>query len=69
MLIPMLSRFLRFVLSAVTLAGLTVLPIAMGQPRRAPAPKSLRLYVLDCGKIRGVGAAAFGFKKAPEYYE
>jgi N-acyl homoserine lactone hydrolase len=58
----MLSRILRFALPAVTLAGLTVLPIALGQSRRAPAPKSLRLYVLDCGKITGVGAAAFGFK-------
>src|SRR5579864_395636 len=62
MLMPMLSRILRIALPAVTLAGLTVLPIAMGQQRRAQAPKSVRLYVLDCGKITGVGAAAFGFK-------
>jgi hypothetical protein len=25
-------------------------------------PKSLRLYVLDCGRITGIGAAEFGFK-------
>jgi N-acyl homoserine lactone hydrolase len=62
MLVPMLYRILRFVVPAVTLAGLIALPLAMGQPRRAQAPKSLRLYVLDCGKITGVGAAAFGFK-------
>ena len=62
MLMRMRSRILRFALPAVTLAGLTVLPIAIGQPRRAQAPKSPRLYILDCGKITGVGAAAFGFK-------
>src|SRR3974377_445111 len=41
------------VVYAATLAALTAAP----QP-----PKSVRLYILDCGKIVGVGAAAFGFK-------
>jgi glyoxylase-like metal-dependent hydrolase (beta-lactamase superfamily II) len=36
-----------------TVAALTAAPAA---------PKSPRLYILDCGKIVGVSAAAFGFK-------
>jgi N-acyl homoserine lactone hydrolase len=41
-----------FVLAALTC-------VSFGAP---PPPPSLRLYVLDCGVITGVGAAAFGFK-------
>src|ERR1700687_5750058 len=57
-----MSRIHRLVLPAVAFAALAILPFASAQWRPAPAPKSLRLYVLDCGKITGVGAAAFGFK-------
>src|SRR5262249_22479741 len=41
--------------------ALAAVPFASAQKRAQP-PKSLRLYILDCGKIIGVGAAAFGFK-------
>jgi N-acyl homoserine lactone hydrolase len=36
--------------------------VISAQQKRPAAPKSVRLYVLDCGKITGVGATAFGFK-------
>src|SRR3974390_631544 len=58
----MLIRTWPLVLSAAALAALATAPLANVQTSRAPAPKSLRLYILDCGKIVGVGAAAFGFK-------
>jgi len=39
------------------------LPLAAAQQTRKPeAPKSVRLYIIDCGKITGVGEAAFGFQ-------
>jgi N-acyl homoserine lactone hydrolase len=56
----MLMRSL--VVYGATLAALAAVPSASAQASRAPAPKSARLYILDCGKIVGVGAAAFGFK-------
>jgi len=41
-------------------AVLSVMPFASAQkPQR---PKSVRLYVLDCGNITGVNASGFGFK-------
>jgi N-acyl homoserine lactone hydrolase len=43
--------------SLVVYAATAAALIAAPQP-----PKSARLYVLDCGKIVGVSAAAFGFK-------
>jgi glyoxylase-like metal-dependent hydrolase (beta-lactamase superfamily II) len=53
----------RFFFPAAALAALAVLPFASAQQqKRPPAPKSPRLYVLDCGNIVGVGAANFGFK-------
>ena len=61
-LVPMLCRILRLVPPTVAFAALAVLPFAAAQSRRAQAPKSVRLYVLDCGKITGVSATAFGFK-------
>jgi len=62
MLVPMFSRILCSALPTVTFSALAVLSFLSAQTRHAPAPKSLRLYVLDCGKITGVGATAFGFK-------
>jgi N-acyl homoserine lactone hydrolase len=58
----MLARTRSLVLSAAALAALAAAPSASAQASRAPAPKSPRLYILDCGKIVGVGAAAFGLK-------
>ena len=59
----MQTRTIRLVLPAAALAALAAIaPFVTAQQGRPPAPKSVRLYVLDCGKITGVGAAAFGFK-------
>jgi glyoxylase-like metal-dependent hydrolase (beta-lactamase superfamily II) len=53
----------RTVALAAVLAALATLPFAAtGQQKKPPAPKSLRLYILDCGDITGVGEAQFGFK-------
>ena len=57
----MFSRIAPFALPAA-LAALVALPPISAQTKHAPAPKSLRLYVLDCGKITGVSATGFGFK-------
>ena len=54
---------MRLVMPAVALAALAALPFATAQQPRAQAPKSLRLYILDCGKITGVSETAFGFKE------
>jgi N-acyl homoserine lactone hydrolase len=35
---------------------------AASQPAKPQAPKSLRLYILDCGKITGMSADSMGFK-------
>ena len=51
------------VLPAIALASLAMLPFtARAQQRKPAAPKSVRLYILDCGDITGVGEAQFGFK-------
>jgi N-acyl homoserine lactone hydrolase len=55
----MWTRAFRLALYAAVLAA----PFATAQQRgRAPAPRSVRMYILDCGKITGVGEAAFGFQ-------
>src|SRR5580700_6765238 len=47
----------------IALAALACLPFAAnGQQKKPAAPKSVRLYILDCGDITGVTAVAFGFK-------
>ena len=65
-LVRMLARTVRFLLPvlvlAALLAALVAIPGATAQ-RRPTAPKSVRLYVFDCGNIKGVGAANFGFKE------
>src|SRR5215469_14068822 len=58
----MLIRARSCVLAVAALAALAFVPSASAQASRAQAPKSLRLYILDCGRIVGVSAAAFGFK-------
>lgn len=48
-------------LAAVTLAAST---LAAPPPHRAPhPPKSVRLYVFDCGVIEGLAPSLFGFKQ------
>ncbi|MBZ5577906.1 MAG: N-acyl homoserine lactonase family protein [Acidobacteriia bacterium] len=53
---------IRLAFVSAALVALAAAPLAPAQQRRAQPPKSLRLYVLDCGKITGVSATAFGFK-------
>ena len=53
----------RTVPPAIALAALAWMPlVAPAQQKKPAAPKSVRLYILDCGDITGVGEAAFGFK-------
>ena len=59
----MQTRILRFLSPAAALILAAALPFSAAQQSgKAAAPKSLRLYILDCGKITGVGEAAFGFQ-------
>src|SRR5579872_375096 len=57
------SAVCRVVLPAVALASLSLLPFsATAQQKKPAAPNSVRLYILDCGDITGVGEVQFGFK-------
>jgi glyoxylase-like metal-dependent hydrolase (beta-lactamase superfamily II) len=63
MLPRMKSPTLYFRLPLVALILAAVLPLATAQQKgKAEVPKSVRLYVLDCGKITGVGETTFGFQ-------
>src|SRR5690242_17943716 len=54
----------RVALSAIAFAALAMLPFAApAQPRKPAPPKSVRLYILDCGDITGVDEVQFGFKQ------
>jgi N-acyl homoserine lactone hydrolase len=55
------DRTVRFILPAAALAALLAVPLATAQ--RPQAPKSVRLYIFDCGNITGVSPAGFGFKE------
>ena len=52
-----------FCLPALALAGFAFTqPVAAQTAKKPAAAKSLRLYVLDCGKITGVSGDSMGFK-------
>ena len=51
------------VLLLATLAVAAVASTVAQQHHRAHAPKTLRLYVFDCGVIKGLDPALFNFKK------
>jgi len=53
-------KYLRLLIVGLTLAA--VVPFATAQQKKAEPVKSLRLYILDCGKITGVGETQFGFQ-------
>jgi N-acyl homoserine lactone hydrolase len=57
---------IRTMLSTVTAAALACFVAALGlsaqETKKPQPPKSLRLYVLDCGKITGVSGDSLGFK-------
>lgn len=53
----------RTVAPAAVLAAIATVPFtAPAQAKKPAPPKSVRLYILDCGDITGVGEAQFGFK-------
>jgi N-acyl homoserine lactone hydrolase len=56
----MLKGYLRFFL--LVAVALTAVSATAQQKGRPEPPKSVRLYILDCGKITGVGETAFGFQ-------
>ena len=53
---------MNFLLATAAVAGLAVWPAANAQTRKPAPPKSLRLYVLDCGKINVANGNSMGFK-------
>ena len=58
-----MKNIFRVALPMMVLGALASLPYAAnGQQKKPAAPKSVRLYILDCGDITGVTAVAFGFK-------
>src|SRR5262249_14983655 len=56
-------RALHYLAAAAALLGLAGVPATQGQTKKPAPPKSLRLYVLDCGRITGVSGTGFGFKE------
>lgn len=59
-----MKNIFRLAIPAAALVLSAILPFAAtGQTKKPAAPKSLRLYILDCGDITGVGEVAFGFKQ------
>jgi N-acyl homoserine lactone hydrolase len=62
MLPTMVGRTMNFALAAAALAALAVWPDANAQTRKLAPPKSLRLYVFDCGKITVANGSSMGFQ-------
>jgi N-acyl homoserine lactone hydrolase len=58
----MMRRLMKPFLAIVALTGLSAWPSASAQTRKPAPPKSLRLYVLDCGKITVANGDSMGFK-------
>src|SRR5436190_5641102 len=59
----MLTRTFRTVLFIAAFAAFTAASLVTAQQSARPKPPaSVRLYILDCGNITGVGEAAFGFQ-------
>jgi N-acyl homoserine lactone hydrolase len=61
MLTPMTRRFFNLVLPIALAASFALQPAIAQVPKPSP-PKSLRLYVLDCGKITVANGDSMGFK-------
>jgi len=62
MLPTMIRRTTSLVLITAAAIAMAVLPSVSAQTRRPTPPKSLRLYVLDCGKITVANGNSMGFK-------
>jgi N-acyl homoserine lactone hydrolase len=59
----MTTKIMRFVLCAILIVSIGATFSFAQQKAQPEAPKSVRLYILDCGKITGVGEKDFGFKQ------
>jgi glyoxylase-like metal-dependent hydrolase (beta-lactamase superfamily II) len=55
-------RIVNFVLAVSALMAVAAWPSANAQTAKPTPPKSLRLYVLDCGKITVANGSSMGFK-------
>jgi glyoxylase-like metal-dependent hydrolase (beta-lactamase superfamily II) len=62
MLSNMIHRTTNLVLAGAALISLAASPFANAQTRKPTPPKSVRLYVLDCGKITVANGDSMGFK-------
>src|ERR1041385_4432176 len=58
----MIRRTTSLLLAFAALIALAKWPSASAQTRRPAPPKSLRLYVLDCGRITVANGDSMGFK-------
>ena len=57
-------RIVFVMLVAAVSVAFGFMPANAQQPQRAQPPQSLRLYVLDCGKITPANADAYGLKSS-----
>jgi glyoxylase-like metal-dependent hydrolase (beta-lactamase superfamily II) len=62
MLASMIRRNMNVILAIAALIGVAAWPVARAQTGKPAPPKSLRLYVLDCGKITVANGDSMGFK-------
>ena len=60
----MITQFKIALSASAALFALSILPVAPAQSGKPAPPKSLRLYVLDCGKITVANGDSMGFKPA-----
>ena len=58
----MIQRISRILAAVPLLAFFLTLPFGFSQTRKPASPKSLRLYVLDCGRITVANGDSMGFK-------
>lgn len=58
----MIKRFMSGACVAAALFALSIPPSGLAQSGKPAPPKSLRLYVLDCGKITVANGDSMGFK-------
>jgi N-acyl homoserine lactone hydrolase len=56
------QKILSFLGAVAFVFSLVTPPGASQEPGRPENPKSLRLYILDCGKITGISGDSLGFK-------
>jgi N-acyl homoserine lactone hydrolase len=62
MLSSMIHRTMNLLLAGAALIGVAAWPGVYAQTRKPTPPKSLRMYVLDCGKIIVANGDQMGFK-------